>query len=98
MAQSTCEIMWIHHLLIEVGFKSSLPAKLWCDNQTALHIASNPVYHERTKHMEIDCHFVREKIQDGMISTEYMRTEDQLSDVFTKALNDNRIIFITSWT
>ena len=94
MAQSTCEIMWIHHLLTEVGLKSLLPAKLWCDNQAALHIASNPVYHERTKHIEIDCHFVREKIQAGLISTGYMRTEDQLSDVFTKALNGNRIEYL----
>ena len=46
--------MWIHHLLSEVGLKYPTPAKLWCDNQAALHIASNPVYHERTKHIEVD--------------------------------------------
>ncbi|KAJ9162828.1 hypothetical protein P3X46_022570, partial [Hevea brasiliensis] len=63
MAQSVCEVMWIFQLLDETGFKTPLPAKLWCDNQAALHIASNPVFHERTKHIEIDCHFVREKIQ-----------------------------------
>ena len=54
MAQSTCEIMWIHQLLSEVGLKYPTPAKHWCDNQVALHIASNPVYHERTKHIEVD--------------------------------------------
>ncbi|KAK2992477.1 hypothetical protein RJ640_011616 [Escallonia rubra] len=62
MAQSTCEVMWICHLLEEISLKPPLPAKLWCDNQAARHIASNPVYHEKTKHIEVDCHFIREKI------------------------------------
>ena len=69
MTQSVCEIVWLHQLLKEVGIKTMVPAKLWCDNQTALHIASNPVFHEQTKHIEINCHFVREKIQFGLIST-----------------------------
>ena len=74
MVQSVCEIMWLHQLLMEVGIKTVVPAKLWCDNQTALYIASNPVFHERTKHIEIDRHFVREKIQLGLISTGYVKT------------------------
>ena len=60
MAQSVCKIMWIRQLLMEVGIKTSVPA--WCDNQVAIHIISNPIFHERTKHIEIDCHFIREKI------------------------------------
>ena len=58
MTLSMCEIMWLHQLLMEVCIKTVVPAKLWCDNQAALHIASNPVFHERTKYIEIDCHFV----------------------------------------
>src|SRR5262249_11440018 len=72
MTQFVCELMWIYKLLSEVGLKVSIPAKLWRDNQAALHIASNPVFHERTKHIEIDCHFIREKIQQNLISTEYV--------------------------
>ena len=64
MKQSACEIMWLHQLLAEVGIRTSVPAKLWCDNQTALHFSFNHVFHERTKHIEIDCHFFREKIQN----------------------------------
>ena len=73
MAQSICQIMWIRQLLMKVGIETSVPAKLWCDNQAAMHIASNPVCHERTKHFEIDCHFVREKIQLGLISIGYVK-------------------------
>lgn len=94
MAQAACEVMWIYHLLDEVGLNVFLPAKLWCDNQAALHIASNPVFHQRTKHIESDCHFVRQKVQLGLISTEYVKTEDQLGDLFTKALNGARISYL----
>ena len=69
MTQSVCEIMWIRQLLMEVGIETSILVKLWCDNQAALHITSNTVFHERTKHIEIDYHFVREKIQLELIST-----------------------------
>ena len=60
--------MWLHQLLAEVDIKTSVPAKLWCDNQATLHIASNHVFHEQTKHIKIDFHFVREKIQLDLIS------------------------------
>ena len=74
MARSICKIMWIRQLFIEVGIETSVPAKLWCDNQTAMHIASNSVFHELTKHIKMDCHFVHEKIQLGLISIGYVKT------------------------
>ncbi|CAH9083140.1 unnamed protein product [Cuscuta epithymum] len=94
MAQSACEIIWINHLLSEIGLKTPMPAKLWCDNQAAIHIANNLVFHERTKHIEVDCHFVREKIQQGLISTGYVKTGEQLGDLFTKALNGIRVGYL----
>ena len=78
MAQSVFEIMWIRQLLMEVGIETSVPTKFWRDNQDAMHIASNLVFHERTKHIEIDCHFVCEKIQLGLISAGYVKTGKQL--------------------
>ena len=86
--------MWVTQLLAEIGFKMTVPAKLWCDNQAAIHIASNPIFHERTKHIEIDCHFFREKIQQNLISTAYVKTGEQLGDIFTKALNGARVTYI----
>lgn len=92
--KAVCEIIWIYQLLSEVVLKISIPAKLWCYNQTALHIASNPVFHEQTKHIEIDCHFVREKIQLGLITTRHVKIREQLGDIFTKALNGVRVDYL----
>uniref|UniRef100_F6HTS9 TRUD domain-containing protein n=1 Tax=Vitis vinifera TaxID=29760 RepID=F6HTS9_VITVI len=62
MVLATCELIWLRHLLRELRFGKDEQMKLICDNQAALHIASNSVFHERTKHIEVDCHFIREKI------------------------------------
>ena len=94
MTQSVCEIMLLHQLLVEVGIKTSVPTKLWCDNRVIIHIACNPVFNERTKHIEIDCHFVREKIQLGLISTGYVKTGEQLGDIFTTALSGDRVSYV----
>ena len=60
--------------------------KLICDNQVALYISSYPVFHERTKHIEVDCHFIREKIASGCISTSFVNSNDQIADIFTNLL------------
>ncbi|RVW71518.1 Retrovirus-related Pol polyprotein from transposon TNT 1-94 [Vitis vinifera] len=71
MALATCELIWLRHLLQELRFGKDEQMKLICDNQAALHIASNPVFHERTKHIEVDCHFIREKIASGCVATSF---------------------------
>ena len=56
MTLSECDIMWIRQLLMEVDIETSILTKIWCDNQAAMNTTSNPVFHGRTKHIEIDCH------------------------------------------
>jgi len=60
MAHATCELLCLKHLLEELKFCELGPMELKCDNQSALYLSSNPVFHERTKHIEVDCHFIRE--------------------------------------
>ncbi|RVW57733.1 Retrovirus-related Pol polyprotein from transposon RE1 [Vitis vinifera] len=88
MALATCELIWLRHLLRELRFGKDEQMKLICDNQAALHIASNPVFHERTKHIEVDCHFIREKIASGCVATSFVNSNDQLADIFTNSLRE----------
>jgi hypothetical protein len=83
---ASCELQWLVYLLKDLQVKCVKPPILYCDNQSALHIVANPVFHERTKHLEIDCHFVREKLQQGVFKLLPIHTKSQLADFFTKAL------------
>ena len=94
MALATCELKWLKHLLQELRFVKDEQMKLICDNQAALHISSNPVFHERTKHIEVDCHFIKEKIASGCMPTSFVNSNDQLVDIFTKSLRGPRIKYI----
>ena len=96
MATVTSEIVWLIALLGTFGHIHKEPTFLYCDNKAALHIAANLVFHERTKHIEIDCHFMREKNQDGVIKTFHVPTRHQLADLFTKPLSQRKFLYLLS--
>ncbi|KAL9233094.1 hypothetical protein vseg_008132 [Gypsophila vaccaria] len=95
MASATCEILWLKALLKCLGVHITNSVSLHCDNQAAIHIANNPVFHERTKHIEIDCHFIRDEIRRGTVSPRYVHTHSQLADILTKALGRQRFQNLT---
>ena len=89
MANATSEIIWIRNLLSFLGVLVP-SANMYCDNQAAIHIANNPVFHECTKHIEVDCHFDHECIVSGEVTPQYTRTTEQLVDIFTKVLGQRQ--------
>jgi len=75
MASATCELVWLKQLLIELQF-GDVTQMTFIDNQAALHISSNPVFHERIKYIEIDCHFIQENIVSRDNKTEFVNSND----------------------
>ncbi|WZZ59515.1 hypothetical protein YC2023_059622 [Brassica napus] len=83
---TTCELIWLTSFLTDLHFSLHGLATLFCDSLSALHIASNPFYHECTKHIKIDCHVVQERLQSGFLITKHVKSEHQLVDLFTKVV------------
>ena len=87
LASTTCELQWLTYVLQDFCVPFIQPATLYCDNQPAIQIATNLVFHEHTKHIEIDCHIVRHKVNSGLIKLLLVSSSKQLVDIFTKALS-----------
>ncbi|XP_074293500.1 uncharacterized protein LOC141620560 [Silene latifolia] len=85
MTQLVCELKWLKGLLLSLDVLVTAPISIFSDSKSALDLARNPVFHERTKHIEINCHFIRDAIVDGLVSPRHVSTNEQLADIFTKA-------------
>jgi hypothetical protein len=90
MANATVELMWIQTLLKELNISPS-SARLLCDSMGAMYLSSNPVFHGRTKHIEVDYHFVRDQVIRKKLEVRFISTRDQIADGFTKPLSQHQL-------
>jgi ABC-type taurine transport system substrate-binding protein len=90
------ELIWLQYMLVELHVSLSSPPILWCDNIDVTFLASNPMFHAQTKHVEINFHFVRERIASKLLQIRYFSSRDQLADIFTKSLASPRFSHLTS--
>jgi len=90
MAHAAKEMIWMQHLFDELGKPGFKPTTLFCDNQGAISLAKNPTHHAKTKHVDVQLHFIRDHVEKGTIKVEYCPTDDMLADVMTKGLTRER--------
>ena len=81
------EILWLRRLMKELSLEPQKTCKLLCDNKAAISISENPVQHDKTKHVEIDRHFIKENLEEKIVEILYVKSEDQLADILTKAVS-----------
>ncbi|CAL8157410.1 unnamed protein product [Prunus armeniaca] len=91
IAQGVCEILWLRWLLAEIGFRPDAATKLYCDNKSAFEIANNPMQHDRTKHVKVYQHFIKEKPEHKLISIPFVPSSEQLADMLTHAVSKRRL-------
>ncbi|PNX67762.1 hypothetical protein L195_g055800, partial [Trifolium pratense] len=96
MSTACSEIIWLRGLLAEIGFPQHTATPLFADNTSAIQIATNPVFHERTKHIEVDCHSIREALDNHVISLPHVTSQLQLADILTKAVTRPRHQFLVN--
>ena len=91
IADTTFELLWLRWLLKNLGVSTSSATLLYCDNQSAIHIAHNNVFHERTKDIEINCHFIHYHLVHGALKLISVSSKDQLADIFTMSHPKRRL-------
>ncbi|KAJ3474091.1 hypothetical protein NLI96_g12656 [Meripilus lineatus] len=92
---ATKEALWLQSFLQELGYAQDPATTILIDNQSAMALAKNPAFHDRSKHIAIRYHFICEKVEDGIIQLEYVPTNDQVADIFTKGLScEKHVCFI----
>ena len=87
LADGTAEVIWLQYLLTDLQVPSISAPTIWCDNLGAIYLSANPIFHARTKHVEVDYHFVRDRVAKKEIQIRFIRSRDQLANVFTKPLS-----------
>jgi len=93
MVDLTCELVWIQNILTEMGFVPKTPMRLYCDNMLTNYTVQNPLFHERTKHIEVDYHVLWRKYNVGTIELKHVLSANQLADLLTKPLGRSQVRF-----
>ena len=96
MSATIFELEWITHLLLDLHLPLHLPVLMHRDNKAAQHVAENPVFHERTKHLNIDCHYTRDKVLEGFLQTTHVSSQEQLAHLMTKPFSESQHNFLCS--
>jgi histone deacetylase 1/2 len=91
LANATAELIWVEALVRELGVTLKEKPCLWCDNLGATYLSANPVFHARTKHIEIDFFFARERVASKQLDFRFISSKDQISDGFTKVLCSKKL-------
>ena len=84
-----CHAIWLRKLLKEMNITQDGPTKIRVDNKSAIELAKNPVHHERSKHIDVRFHFIRENIKNGEVELIHVPSQEQIADIFTKPLSIN---------
>ncbi|CAL1381811.1 unnamed protein product [Linum trigynum] len=94
MSEVTSELVWLRRLLLDLGVECPTPMRLYGDNTSAIRIATNPVLHDRTKHIEVHVHYIRQLVSEGIVALSYVTSEEQTADLLTKAVGTARHWFL----
>jgi len=89
--------VWIQHVFIELGLVHNALTELRCDNHNAIQLAYNLVYHFKTKHIDLDTHYIQDLVVNGVICLEYCPTEQQVVDIFTKSITKANFLHLRNF-
>jgi hypothetical protein len=92
-SQASCEAIWLHKMSVGLFGQEMSPIVIHCDNQSCIKLSENPLFHDRSKHIEIRYHFIHEWVHRGAVQLQYVSTYDQVADILTKALPRGKHVY-----
>ena len=92
-SQASCEALWLRKLMVDLFDMELIPSVIQCDNHSCIKLSENPVFHDRSKHIEIRYHFIRDYVQRGAVRLQYVLTDEQVANILTKALGRGKHVY-----
>jgi hypothetical protein len=92
-SQASCKAIWLRKMLVGLFGQEMSPIVIHCDNQSCIKLSENPVFHDRSKHIEIKYQFIRDWVQRGAVQLQYVSTDNQVADILTKALPQSKHVY-----